>query len=250
MFAFHCAIRKYGVASFDLSVIDECLNDEELSEREKHWIAQLETFGKGYNMTPGGEGGFYVGHIVSVETRAKLASLAKKRYVAGHGALMRSRRRRGKDHPFYGKTWSLGGPLSEATKKKISEARRGKKLSEEHKGSISAGVNSHYAEHAGPNKDKPWAESTRAKHSVLRHLKKKPVLGYDMAGTCVVTYLSIEDAIVATGLGWRTLTGNRKKYRLKYNDGITYKRSALTIEELKKRIKESYTYGLLGFVDE
>lgn len=57
----HRAIKKYGVNSFDLSVIEECA-EELLSEREIFWIAEKKTFvddhpDKGYNLTRGGEGG-------------------------------------------------------------------------------------------------------------------------------------------------------------------------------------------------
>ena len=61
------------------------------------------------------------------------------------------------------------------------------------------------------------------------------VFAYDQAGTCVFAYLSLEDAMTVTGLGWRTLAGDRKKYRPKFVNGVTYKRSELTIEQLKER---------------
>lgn len=51
---FHCAIKKYGVDAFVVEKIEECRNAD-LNDRETCWIKQLGTFGKGYNVTIGGE---------------------------------------------------------------------------------------------------------------------------------------------------------------------------------------------------
>lgn len=47
------AIRKYGITNFSFQILEEC-NKEELSEREKYWIAELDTYNTGYNRTLGG----------------------------------------------------------------------------------------------------------------------------------------------------------------------------------------------------
>lgn len=231
MLAFHCAIRKYGVETFELRVIDECVTKEKLDELERFWIAKLKTFGEGYNMTPGGDGGSLPGRVVREETRIKIATIAKKRYAEGHGALMRSCRKKGDEHPFAGKDWGRKGPLTESAKAKISTYRKGRALSSSHKAAIAASCNGRHGVRNGTQ----WSEIERAKHVALRYLKKKPVFGFDEVGTCVVAYLSIEEAMADTGLGRRILTGNRTKYRPKYVNGVTYKRSNLTIDELKAR---------------
>jgi hypothetical protein len=51
-----------------------------------------------------------------------------------------------------GKSWGRKGPLSETTRARLSLARRGKLLSDEHKESIKNTVNEYYSKHAGPNK--------------------------------------------------------------------------------------------------
>ena len=54
---FHRAIRKHGWDSFTWQVIDTAETEEELNEKEKHWIAYYNSFGTGgYNMTIGGDG--------------------------------------------------------------------------------------------------------------------------------------------------------------------------------------------------
>lgn len=51
------AIRKYGVESFVMELIDAADNAWEAGEKEKFWIKELGAKGKrGYNMTDGGEG--------------------------------------------------------------------------------------------------------------------------------------------------------------------------------------------------
>ncbi len=51
------AIQEYGFENFVYSAIEVCDSAEELNEREKFWIRELNSkFPNGYNMTNGGEG--------------------------------------------------------------------------------------------------------------------------------------------------------------------------------------------------
>jgi len=75
-FAFHRALAKYGIESFDWHVIDIANNLKELNSKEQHYIELYESFGpKGYNLTAGGEG--QSGWIPSDETRAKWSAQRK-----------------------------------------------------------------------------------------------------------------------------------------------------------------------------
>lgn len=47
------AIRKYGVDSFSIEVIDTAETAEELWEKESHWIKEKRSFHVGYNRTSG-----------------------------------------------------------------------------------------------------------------------------------------------------------------------------------------------------
>lgn len=47
------AFRKYGIDSFDFTIIEECLTSE-LNTREIFWIEHFKSFKEGYNMTIGG----------------------------------------------------------------------------------------------------------------------------------------------------------------------------------------------------
>lgn len=57
-FMFHCAIRKYGVASFRIEVLYSAKTREELSRMETFFIVlhQSHLHENGYNMTMGGDG--------------------------------------------------------------------------------------------------------------------------------------------------------------------------------------------------
>ena len=51
------AMKKYGVEHFIIEQLEEIEDESLLSEREIHWIRELETYGvHGYNATKGGDG--------------------------------------------------------------------------------------------------------------------------------------------------------------------------------------------------
>lgn len=51
------AIRKYGIAAFETTVLASGLTEDQAKEAEQRFIAELDTFGmNGYNATLGGEG--------------------------------------------------------------------------------------------------------------------------------------------------------------------------------------------------
>lgn len=54
---FHKKIREYGINSFDLIVLEEVPNKEDLDEREQYWIKEKNSFvrNNGYNLTTGGQ---------------------------------------------------------------------------------------------------------------------------------------------------------------------------------------------------
>jgi len=53
------AKKKYGVNNFVKEIIEKCLSEEKLNEREKYWIEQLQSTNRniGYNIAEGGNGG-------------------------------------------------------------------------------------------------------------------------------------------------------------------------------------------------
>lgn len=104
----YCAMRKYGVDNFEIETIDRAQNQAELSEKEIFWIAKLDTYNNGYNMTIGGDVSpmlndktyqKHLKHIRSPEVRQKISESMKKRL---------------KEHP-----------RSAEYRKKLSEAAKG-----------------------------------------------------------------------------------------------------------------------------
>jgi group I intron endonuclease len=54
--ALYRALQKHGAESFELSVLEECADEDALDEAERKWIRELGTFRREYNMTEGGDG--------------------------------------------------------------------------------------------------------------------------------------------------------------------------------------------------
>lgn len=103
------AMRKYGVKSFEMRVLEEH-HDESyvLKVLEPQWIERMRQAGRNvYNMTEGGEG--LSGLNFSEEHRRKLSETAK------------------------GQAGKSKAPMSEETKRKISERHAGRQFSEEHR---------------------------------------------------------------------------------------------------------------------
>ncbi len=111
-------IRKHGKENFEISEVEKC-SGADLSERERFWIAKLDTFENGLNSTDGGE-------IYRMNDEARLRLIE------------RMRARRGSKNPMYGKARPSdvraaissklsGRVLSEDTKQKMSEAQTGEK---------------------------------------------------------------------------------------------------------------------------
>lgn len=75
----HRAIRKHGVESFEVGIIEEC-EESVLDERERHWIGVLNTHvtnGEGYNETLGGQGVPGLRHTVANVDRNRRHHLHK-----------------------------------------------------------------------------------------------------------------------------------------------------------------------------
>ncbi len=107
--ALYSAIRKHGWEAFQCEVV-ACSKDVEYAQNvlEGWFIKQLQTYsntGHGYNMTFGGEGA--LGTIKSPEARAISSRCQKGRVRSEQERLNHLQGvRRGKDHPFFGKTHS------------------------------------------------------------------------------------------------------------------------------------------------
>ena len=107
---FYSAIQKYGWDNFEHNILFENLSREEACLKEQELIKFFNSMNReyGYNSTSGGEN-----FIMNKETRQKISKALK------------------------GNKNGLGHPCSEEKRKKISEAQKGKTLTEEHKKKLS-----------------------------------------------------------------------------------------------------------------
>ena len=145
----HDAMLKYGIQHFEIKEIDSATSTEELFEKEKYWIKQLDTKNTGYNETDGGEGCFgwkatnqqklenktrniernkdpKYREFVSNKTKEAMKNLPQE--TRKRMSDFAKERLKGNQH-CKGKTWIL----SEQNKENISKAKMGTKFSEESK---------------------------------------------------------------------------------------------------------------------
>jgi group I intron endonuclease len=134
---FYLAIQKYGWDNFEHNILFTDLTKEEACLKEQELIKKYNSMDRnfGYNSTSGGE--FCV---MNEETKQKISQ-----------ALM-------------GNKNGLAHPCSEEKKKKISEAQKGRKLTEEHKQKLSI---------AAQDRHIPCSE--QKKENIRKSSHKKPV---------------------------------------------------------------------------
>lgn len=112
------AIRKYGIQSFDIFVIDAAEDKKTLNEKEKYWIKKLNSLSpNGYNISTGGTGGNlgeivnkkiskhfkenganFLGRTHSKESREKMSEKQKGHFVSLESNMKRSKTMKGKIH--------------------------------------------------------------------------------------------------------------------------------------------------------
>lgn len=127
------AFAKYGLENFSFSVLCECAPTE-LDELETLVISETESYKplKGYNKTFGGDG-----VRATTETKKKISDAHKGKVLTEEHKRKLSERKRGANHPYYGKKRpaSVGQkvsaskmgkkhPMSEQTRLKQIEYRR------------------------------------------------------------------------------------------------------------------------------
>ena len=128
---FSNAIKKYGWNNFEHDVIGIVEADTkeqlklDLDEWEIYYIEKYDSFKNGYNSTKGGEG--IVGFKFSDEQKNKISKALKGKYV---GERASAYGRCGELNYMYGRCGELnhfyGCKHSEESKKKMSEAKKGK----------------------------------------------------------------------------------------------------------------------------
>lgn len=116
------AIQKYGWENFDHTVLATCDSQSEAMELEKHYIAEHKTTDDqyGYNIKTGGEHQIY-----PQEIRDHISQSRKGKSSRGSG-------------------WTV----SDATRKKMSEAQKGRKMTPEHRQNCMNAMCEYFKTHA------------------------------------------------------------------------------------------------------
>lgn len=212
------AIREFGFETFDVEVLYESEVfeskkelDNLLNEMEIYFIDKYNSIANGYNRTKGGAGllGFkpsektieairksHIGKSISDEQKEAVRQSSLKMWSNEEYRKKMSKRFSGEGNPMYGirlkgeLNHNFGKPLSEETKRKISESKKGKKghpMSEELKKKLSEAAK------------RPKTDSHRKKLSEAITGKKvpsmwKPILQYSLDGEFVKEWNSISEA--------------------------------------------------------
>lgn len=100
------AFNKYGIKNFSIECLTVCYTQESLDFYEVLFIKQCASIDNGYNIKTGGDGG----GLHSDSTKKKISRALAGKYV-------------GKNSHRYGQ------PMSTETRKKISDAKKGKRCS-------------------------------------------------------------------------------------------------------------------------
>ena len=175
------AIKKYGKENFSREILEWCDSSEQLCEREKFWIKELDAKNSvaGYNISDGGDGvslpgnlnGMY-GKKASEESRQKMSMAHPKSYPPEFGAKISKSL---KGHTFSKETrekisnankgqkaWNKGqkNPYSKETTKKMSESAKKRGISpERHKKMIDTIVSHKYHWYSNGQESKKFREN-------------------------------------------------------------------------------------------
>lgn len=166
------AMKKYGIENFQIHLAEEYSSEQEAFQGERDWISYLLSFGKRlYNQTTGGEG--IPGHthseitkskigignkgkLISEECKAKISKTLTGRKMTADACKKVSAALKGKKKPT----------RSQEHCKKISLAKTGLSLSENHKSKISVSMK------LSPRVGHLHTEETKQLYSLQRKGKK------------------------------------------------------------------------------
>ncbi len=134
------ALRKYGLQSFDIFIMDLADDNETLNEKERYWIKFHDCkVPNGYNLTGGGEG--IIGYRHSKESKLEMSKSRKGKILSEETKKRMSQALKGRKHSEETKEKirqsNLGQKRSEEAKQKMSNAAEGRRHSEKTKKKMS-----------------------------------------------------------------------------------------------------------------
>lgn len=181
------AWNKLGEGAFSFRILETCSVDE-LSDRERFWIQEKNSFIGGYNKTEGGEGlrGWNAPEWYREERSRMYSRENNPFYGRKHTEETRAKLRethRGSRHVNYGKQ------LSKETRAKISAAHTGMKCSEETKRKLSQ-----------INKGKPLSDYAMKRYVEFATSEENPICKPVICVTTNERFFSAAEAARKMGL--------------------------------------------------
>ena len=157
------AWNKYGEENFTFEILEQVALREDLLPREKFWIAKKKSFTNGFNLTPEAVSG--LGRVWTPEQKRKHSEVAKK--VAQRPGESRRRSRRARAQHREGKLGirTCSPETLRLMRKKISKTLTGRRLSEDHRRSLSVAQLKRYR--------RPGERRKRREAAVRGHLNRK-----------------------------------------------------------------------------
>lgn len=207
------AIKKYGRESFIKEILEHCETQEQLNEREKHWIKVTNALELGYNLA---EGGFGVSNM-SNKIKQKISNSKK-------GKKLSDETKKRMRFSFSGRTHT------EEAKHKLSEINRGKTLSEEHKRKIREA-------NTGKKHTDECKKKISEKSKLFRHTEEtKNKISTSHLGKKLSKETKQKIGEVAKG---RKLSSEHKKILCSYSVGNQWNKGRIHTEETKLKISKS-----------
>lgn len=120
----HKAIEKHGLENFVFEILERNIETKELAcEREKSLIAEFHSYEdptKGYNMTPGGDGGTtFKGRIHTDEFKLRMSEIQRNRSPEWCANFKRAQQNRSEE-------WRKNISIAQKNKRPVSELTRAK----------------------------------------------------------------------------------------------------------------------------
>ena len=152
---------KYGEEAFTFYVVELC-DEESLSEREIFYIDKFDTFNSGYNMTGGGDGSRGTHHTEEWKAWMRMLNTGKE---------LSEETRRKLSEAHKGKHYTVTPARIEANKK-LSESLKGRVRSEEHCKHLSESLKGHTPWNKGKKMPDDYVHPWLGKH-LPDEMKKK-----------------------------------------------------------------------------
>ena len=200
------AFKKYGWDNFYHIIIASNLTKEEACNFEKILINKLDTMNpqKGYNIASGGNDGN--NQKRTPEQRKNISEAIKKAH---------------KEKP---EAWENLPPVSEKTRKKMSESAIGKVLSEKTKDKIRDFQ-------TGRKRDRKSVKIGAEKRSGSKHFGAKSIIQYTLDGTIVKKWDCVKIASKETNINYSTILACAH-FRVKYAGNYIWR-----YEDIKEELK-------------